>query len=441
MTLAMLALAAIVALSMHQADRLWDRTTALESRIEELRSQLARATAAGTTSNEAQDAELLGEAEWREGVSVTTPPRAHISAPATDDPGYARGGELVEILNAEPRTITPYVYVDSQAERVLEGNITESLGEFDPHTTELRGLLAEAWQLDPAGNWLRVKIDPRARFSDGSSVTSRDVLVTFNGVLMNPLVNAMRYREVFDAIERVEAVTDHVVEFTFREPMFNNLTLALRFPILPAHAYERFTPEQLNASTGLAIGSGPYRLRDASLGAQWAPGTGEDIVLVRNESYWRGSTPSFDTKRFRVITDRAARIVALKNGEAHIVSPSPTQFEAVRDDESFGARALAWPTFASGYTYIAWQCSERGGQAERLTPFHDARVRRVPPVRTNQHCDSDDRAGRIPDDPLRLGVGEPARVSTRSDQRRGTFPRGLGSRGQPTSTATTGHFR
>ncbi len=365
--LAVLALAAIALTSMVQSDRLWDRTRSLESRLTAIESRLAQlASGGGATPDEAG-------APWaRDGAPSTTPERLASAIPFGEGE-HDHSRELVVALEGEPRTLTPYVFTDSFALRVLEGNILESLGGFDPETTELRGVLADAWQMDPAGLWLRVRIDGGARFSDGTPVTSDDVVFTFNEILTNPLVNAPRFRETFASIRSVERVNARAVEFTFAEPMFNNLTLALRFPILPKHIYEAFTPEQLNRSTGLAVGSGPYRFASATPESQWTPGTGADVVLERNESYW-GGRPRLASIRYRVMTDAASRLRAITEGEAHIARLSPTQFESVSADETFPGRAVSWRTYESGYTYIAWRCAERDG---RLTPFHDERVRRA----------------------------------------------------------------
>ncbi|MEQ9616965.1 MAG: ABC transporter substrate-binding protein [Phycisphaerales bacterium] len=364
MLLAMLALAALVWASMVQSDRAWNRVLALESSIDELNNRIAAMTLAPLEAT-------APEVPWaRDGVPITYPKRG---VEFVTPPGHP-SGEFVEVLEGAPRTITPYVYADSFAERVLEDRVTQALADFDPDTTELRGVLASAWQMDPDGLWLRVKIDPRARFSDGEPVTAGDVIYTFDEILNNPLVNAPRFRGTFDAIESVREVTETSVEFTFREPMFNNLTLALRFPILPAHVYERYTPEQLNSSTALAFGSGPYRVADTS----WSPGSASDLVLERNENYW-ASPPAFEQVRFPVITDSAARYTAYKDGAINMYRPSPAQFAELMNAipihavevKPFG---LEWQVYSSGYTYIAWRCGERNGS---LTPFADARVRRA----------------------------------------------------------------
>ncbi len=33
-------------------------------------------------------------------------------------------------------------------------------GAYDPQSLEMVGLLAEAWQIDPDGEWMRAKINP-----------------------------------------------------------------------------------------------------------------------------------------------------------------------------------------------------------------------------------------------------------------------------------------
>ena len=48
--------------------------------------------------------------------------------------------------------------------------------------------------------------------------------------------------------------------YVFKEPYFLALEQAASTQVLSKKFYSQFTPKQINESTGLLLGSGPYRL-------------------------------------------------------------------------------------------------------------------------------------------------------------------------------------
>ncbi len=303
-----------------------------------------------------------GPVVWANPQHLATDPRAM--------PGFAEGGTFVEIFEGQPANITPYRYADVYGLRVVD-QVCESLGTFDPVTLKMEGLLAEAWQYDPGGMWLRARIQPRARFSDGRPVTAEDVRFTFHDFIRNMEIEAERFRGTYNGIDEVKVISDKVVEITFKEKRFDNLQQAMLFPILPAHFYAKFTPSQVNRSTGLLMGSGPFKIAALDGDNQWAPP--QDVVLVRNDQYW-GEPPQVARLRFKTIVDSLARLTAYTNGDGDMVRPTPDQFRLKTDEPGFTDEhhALNWTNMRSGYAFIAWQCGERNG---KLRPFHDKRVR------------------------------------------------------------------
>jgi peptide/nickel transport system substrate-binding protein len=301
--------------------------------------------------------------EWQPPWGFTTEPRSL--------PGFSDGGSFTEIFEAQPPKLTPYLATDNYSRRAID-IVTETLAAYDPKTLRLRGVLAEAWQQDPKGIWLRVKIRDNARFSDGEPVTAEDLRYTFHDFIMNPQIEASRYRSTLaDKLERVEAISDKVVEFTFKEAMFDNLDSALTLWVLPKHFYEHVTPADLNKATGLLMGSGPFRLERLNVNDQWTPG--EPIVLVRSERYWATPSP-LERIVYIAINDELPRLTAYKNGEGDMVTPSAPQFATVIKDPQWAQsnQNLNWVNMKSGNSFIAWNCGERNG---KLTPFHDRRVR------------------------------------------------------------------
>ena len=410
----------LVFLSMKQADRQWTEFKGLSSKIDSIEKQAARvqdtldkaevsgmrdrlsnlsrdmaevkqqiargvkvsgAASAASSTQAANDkpAAVVSASDRDEswavkGVPITwQPERAeHDSEPKTIA-GFAEGGELTEIFNAQPQNVMPLVYKDVYGAYVFE-RVTEYLAEWDPKTLEIRGVLAQAWQYAPDGTWLRVRISPRARFSDGEPVLAEDVIWTFQW-MRNAQLAAERPRSITDFITEIKQIDQHAVEFKFNQVLFTNLSGAMgSFPILPKHVYKDMTPTQYNQATGFVIGSGPFKFANVSMDSQWKPGT--DVELVRNEQYW-GPKPVYERLRFKVNRDDLARVTAFNNGEADWTTPNSTQFASfVKNDDWLkrGNQARMWYNIRGGYSFIGWNCGKRG---DKLTPFSDKRVRRA----------------------------------------------------------------
>ncbi|MBL0926498.1 MAG: hypothetical protein IBJ11_02455 [Phycisphaerales bacterium] len=302
---------------------------------------------------------------WSGGFKLESDPRGQ--------DGFAEGGEFIQIFEAQPPILTPYRYADTYG-RYVNDEIVESLGRYNPRTLKLEGVLAEAWQMDPEGRWLRVLIQRRARFSDGEPVKAEDVVWTHNEFLYNAEIQADRFRSVYNAMAEVKPVPGFggkVVDITFKEPRFDNLQQAFGMPIVPKHFYSKFSAAQINQSTGLTMGSGPFRMAKLDPQDQWKPP--EDLVLVRNEQYW-GPRPALDRVRFKVINDTLARFTAFRNRVGDMARPSSQQFDSVRNDAEFNKRfqPAMWYNMQGGWAFVAWQCGPRNG---KLTPFSDKRVR------------------------------------------------------------------
>ncbi len=333
----------------------------------------APASAAAAKSRDESWARPGVPVQWQAPPAFPTDPRSQ--------PGFREGGEYIEVFEAQPKRIVPYGYSDVYGLRVMD-RVCESLADYDPFTMTLHGTLADAWQVDPKGLWVRAHINPAARFSDGKPVTAEDVRWTFEDYILNPSIDAQRWRSYLsDAIDGVKVIDDRTVEFSFKKQNFLNLEYALGHPIIPKHYYAQFEPGQINNATGLMMGSGPFRMErvpsgPADLGSQWAPPA--DVVLVRNENWWQGRAP-LAQYRFRVITNELARLVEYRNGLASMIIPTGPQFnEVLRTDPTFeeSNHALKWVNMRSGYAFIMWQCGPRG-ETGRLPPFHDKRVRKA----------------------------------------------------------------
>ncbi len=363
-------LGVIVLLKMWQDDRVWDKLEALQTELQTQREMIA--SLANTpppppfnpVSQSTETADPRQDTSWSvSGVELTwlTPP-AHPNDPRAL-PGFRDGGTLTEAIEGNPARFTPYLYDTSYGQRIVD-LVCEPLVVRDFETLQDRAALAVAYQSDPDGMWCRVHLDPGARFSDGSPVTSEDVRWTFHEFVMHPALGAERWRDALGVIERVDVIDERTCEFRFIAPDFRNLEAALRMlSVLPKHVYAPLTIKEVTDSSGLLVGSGPFRLSTTG----WSPG--EPVVLVRNEFYNRPDAPIVDQLRFVTITDKGARLEAIRNSEVDIARPTASQLDSWSRDPALARdhKLIAWENARSGFTFMTWNCESE--------LFNDARVR------------------------------------------------------------------
>ncbi len=380
--LVLLLLLAFVGLSvwlkMMQDDRLWRKVGAIEARVGDLERRLGQLSTGSpepsgpagpkTPASRPGDAPALADDAWaRAGTPIERQPPFRPRHDPRADPLFREGGELVELLDTRPKTLTPFRVNDTVSRRIID-LVCQRLADYDPETLELRGVLAEAWQADPGGLWLRVRLRAGARFSDGAPVTAGDVVFTVKDLVMNPELGAPDGKLLRDRLASCTPGDDgpggRTVEFTFTRPSAFNLPTALRMYVLPKGYYEAQGARLKTASDALA-GSGPFKLREADPAGQW-------VTLARNESYW-GPRPPLDGVRFEAAGDLAGRLELFRKGRGDLMSVrSRQELGGLASDPAFTASAsvLEWMVSRSSYQFIVWSAGEG-------SIFADVRVRQA----------------------------------------------------------------
>lgn len=161
----------------------------------------------------------------------------------------------------------------------VRGLLYETPFMFNPFTAELEPWLAESgeWVSDTYELTLRDGIE----WSDGEPMTAEDVVFSVE-IAREPTV---RYADVFDFLDRVEAVDELTTRFTFtdaRKGEFDNFLNSTH--ILPQHIWADVAPEELmnvaNDAGELSdtpIGSGAYLFHSH---------TEDRMVWERNDDWW-----------------------------------------------------------------------------------------------------------------------------------------------------------
>ncbi|MBJ9975115.1 ABC transporter substrate-binding protein [Pseudomonas sp. S75] len=161
----------------------------------------------------------------------------------------------------------------------------------EPYT--VYGLIAQTLERGPGDAWLRVEIDPRARFADGQPVRGEDVRFTFEQLMSK---GSLKYRTQFADVTGVTVEGPRSVRFDFRVPHGRALALDVAsLPVLPEHDWK-----QRDFANGggfdRPVGSGPYRIARLD--------NGRSVTFERDADWWARDLPvnrgRYNFQRLRV---------------------------------------------------------------------------------------------------------------------------------------------
>jgi microcin C transport system substrate-binding protein len=192
----------------------------------------------------------------------------------------------------------------------LTGLVFESLltGTMDEPTTAY-GLLAEDVAVAPDGLSATFRLNPAARFHDGTPVMAADVKHSFDTLMSKQA--APQYRVVFGDVKAAVVAGPRTVRFEFARA---NAELPLLVGGLPvfSRAWGAGKPFD-EVVTDVPIASGPYRIGRVNFG--------RDITYQRDPGYWgrdlavRRGMYNFDRVTYKIYTDATAQTEAFKAGE------------------------------------------------------------------------------------------------------------------------------
>ncbi len=206
-------------------------------------------------------------------------------------------------------SLNPFNLKSGSAAQGLVGNVFQSLmarSQDEPFT--LYGLIARSIDIDPARSQVTFHLDPRARFSDGTPITSADVLFSFE---LLKTKGRPQQRIAYGLVKSIDAPDAHTVHYDLSGVGDRELPLILAImPVLPKHAtdVERFS----DATLAKPIGSGPYVIADVKVG--------ERLLLRRDKDYWGADLPSqrgfnnFDEVDIQYFRDGNSLFEAFKAG-------------------------------------------------------------------------------------------------------------------------------
>jgi peptide/nickel transport system substrate-binding protein len=301
-----------------------------------------------------------------------------------DGGGGGGGGELVFGTASDPVVLDGALVSDGESLRALD-QMFEGLVTLKEGGTDVVPGLAESWEANDAGTAWTFHLRSGVKFHDGTDFNADAVCFNFNRWynFKGPfqLESATYYwQTVFGGFsdgkkeslyKSCEATDESTVVINLTKPSASFLgALALtNFTFASPDALQKYGADKgsVDEETGFKptgtygtehpTGTGPFKFES------WT--RGDRLVMVRNDDYW-GDKAKLERLIFRPISDNAARLQALQNGEIQgydLVEPQDVQ--TIEGDDSL--QILDRPAFNVGYVTIN----------QKVKPFDQIEVRQA----------------------------------------------------------------
>src|SRR5690625_343505 len=237
-------------------------------------------------------------------------------------------GEMIEGGNLNLGIISdPVMFLPTHSNDTASGDIEELLFSSLVRTDEeidIQPGIAE-WEISDDGLTYTFELEEGITFHDGEPLTAEDVEFTYN-IFIDEDYTGPRAGS-FIALDEVEAVDEHTVEFRLDEVDARFLA-SLGYGILPKHILEDVDAEDLEKHDFVAdpIGSGPFEFEE------WVDG--QYVKVNAFEDYWEGE-PHLDSITLPMVGDQDALMAQIEAGDidfGNIPADNYSTAEAWEDD-------------------------------------------------------------------------------------------------------------
>jgi peptide/nickel transport system substrate-binding protein len=189
-------------------------------------------------------------------------------------------------------------------------SIYDQLVRVAPDGISLEPSLAESWDISDDGLTYTFHLRSNVLFSDGTPMTSADVLYSWVRAANDPeqhwtfTLTAMK-RDVEGQVEGISAPDDATVVVELAQPWVPFLSDVAMFNLsVISKAFAEGNEERLATE---CMGTGPFALGKFR--------AGETLTLVKNPHYWEEGLPLLDGVDVNLVPDDNARILQVQGGE------------------------------------------------------------------------------------------------------------------------------
>lgn len=186
-----------------------------------------------------------------------------------DDEYQTEVSKNINLAMSDIKTLNPVVSKDRDTYYISK-LIYQSLFELDENFTPVKELVSK-FTVGSNGKKITLELVKDAKFSDGTKVTSKDVV--FSIECYKAAGNNSIYKDYVDGISSVEAGGKYKVTIRYEEAGKGG-PCSLTFPILPAHLYSQ--SELLTQDSSFRpVGSGSYKVKSFK--------KNEKLILTKND--------------------------------------------------------------------------------------------------------------------------------------------------------------
>lgn len=237
-----------------------------------------------------------------------------------------RGGTLIVGLQAEPPTLSTAAASDFVT-LCVSGQLYSTLVTVDLNFKP-QPCLAKSWTISEDGRVYTFMLQDKAKWSDGTPVTSEDVRYTL--LDMKPKADVIADASLA-VIEKIDCPDDKTVVITLKgaDASFFPWAMALTnvSHIFPKHIFEGTVPRE-NPATFEPVSCGPFKF------SEWERGSA--VTFVKDPDYFFAEDVFIDRVVFQVIPDPGARQLALERGDVDYIpyfALSPSAADALSNSE------------------------------------------------------------------------------------------------------------
>ncbi|MBI2909127.1 MAG: ABC transporter substrate-binding protein [Chloroflexi bacterium] len=174
--------------------------------------------------------------------------------------------------------------------------------------TKIIGDLAKNWDISPDGLVYTFRLNEGVKFHDDNPLRAEDVKFNLDRIVFPPQRMLSPRKEVFGAVDKIEAVDPLTLKITLKNPQPSFLQLvAMPFNYVYSPAVVRNKGDMKRD----VVGSGPFKFFEYV-----------DRISFRvkkNADYFVKGRPYLDGITFYVILDEMVRIAALRTKQVHVL--------------------------------------------------------------------------------------------------------------------------
>jgi len=217
--------------------------------------------------------------------------------------GIQPGTEFTYSVNYDLPTYVPWL--DTRSTFLAQQVFDNLLYKYHADQNDVRGNLAESWEVSDDGLLWVFQIKQDAYFTNGSQVTAEAFVKSWDA--------AKDYQPRFFApVEGYEATGEFELTVTLHSPsatFIYDLPMQPQTGVVDPQLLDQYGPED----SRVAVGCGPYYIESYI--------SGEGFVLKANPDYHNPDRmPSIETVNFTIIPDENTAVIALMNNEVDSLS-------------------------------------------------------------------------------------------------------------------------